>query len=218
MGSGKKTSLKEIIAYEKSQMLPHQFFVSYVLAPAYLIFTAGLLAAFAIFMGVDASRFLPEGLLCLGIWALLSAALLLTIPFTRREAIRAALFQYDWEAGETAPREEYLWVSAEGTAAVFDKTGMTLDGRFYPYGGLSKRLVTDNLYKRIHILVEFKASEEETVSLPLKAVLLKMLETFEISLDNQRQLEYLLRQREDALRQIYDRGHIKERKNPHESA
>ena len=59
-----KVGLKEIVAYEKTQMLPLNFTVSYILTPIYAVVCFLLIGAFAVLMEVDDEKYLVHGLLC----------------------------------------------------------------------------------------------------------------------------------------------------------
>ena len=58
-----KVGLKEIVAYEKAQMLPLNFTVSYILTPIYAVVCFLLLGAFAVLMEIDDEKYLANGLI-----------------------------------------------------------------------------------------------------------------------------------------------------------
>lgn len=67
-----KVGLKEIVAYEKTQMLPLDFTVSYILTPIYAVVSILLIGAFAVLMEIDDEKYLVHGLLCLGTFVLIT--------------------------------------------------------------------------------------------------------------------------------------------------
>ena len=67
-----KVGLKEIVAYEKTQMLPLNFTVSYILTPIDAVVCFLLLGAFAVLMEIDDEKYLAHGLMCLGTFVLIS--------------------------------------------------------------------------------------------------------------------------------------------------
>ena len=80
-----KPRLTEIIAYEKTQMLPWTFTVSYVLTPIYAVICFLLFCAFGILMEIDEKKYLIPGLLCLGGFILITAIFLASVPFIRKK-------------------------------------------------------------------------------------------------------------------------------------
>ena len=70
-----KVGIKEIIAYEKAQMLPLNFTVSYILTPIYAVVCFLILGAFGVLMEIDDEKYLLQGLLCLGAFVLISIVL-----------------------------------------------------------------------------------------------------------------------------------------------
>ena len=63
-----------------------------------------------------------------------------------------------------------------------------------------------NYCKRIEIYLQFAASEELIITIPLDDTALKMLECLEIQLDNMNVLEYILSNKRKAFEQIYRKG------------
>ncbi len=91
MKKKKKMSLKQIILHKKEQMLPLNFFASYVLAPAYLAVLAIIITVFGILVSIDEEKYLVAGIVCLGFFAVLSVAVLLAVPYIKKEAIKTEL-------------------------------------------------------------------------------------------------------------------------------
>ena len=83
-----KVGLKEIVAYEKTQMLPLNFTVSYILTPIYAVVCFLLIGAFAVLMEVDDEKYLVHGLLCLGAFVLISIIFLASVPLVRKKQLK----------------------------------------------------------------------------------------------------------------------------------
>ncbi len=199
--------LREIIKLEKSQMLPLNFFVSYILTPAYLVISALLLITFGVLMSIDDEKYLVAGLLCLGFFVVLSIAFLLLVPFVKKEAIRTEMQRYNLDT-EIVTTLEIFDFSDDELSVKFDKHGMYIDDELYYYNHLTKYLVTHNHYKRIAIGIRFSVSEEQSITLPLDCFTLKMLQVLNIELQNQAVLDYIIANKEAAFKQIYDKGFI----------
>lgn len=202
-----KPRLTEIISYEKTQMLPWDFTVSYVLAPIYAVVCVILLCAFGILMEIDEKKYLAPGLLCLGAFILISAIFLASVPFIRKKTINSELERYKFDTSDIYPLEIYDFSTKDFTLK-FDKNGMYINDELFYYSHLSKIVLTSNYCKRIGIYLQFAASEELIVTISLNDTTLKMLEYLEIQLDNMHVLEYIISNKRKAFEQIYNKGYV----------
>lgn len=202
-----KLSLKEIIAYEKDQMLPLNFIVSYILTPIYAVVCFLLIGAFTVLMGIDDEKYLVHGLLCLGTFILITIAFLASVPFVRRKAIKIELERYDFNTSNQEMLEIYDF-STDEFSLKFDKYGMYVNDEIFYYNHLDKTVVTNNYCKRVGIYLQFAVKEDLTITLLVEPTTLKMLESLEIELDNRHILEYILSNKRDAFEQIYNKGYV----------
>lgn len=206
-----KPRLRDMIAADKARMLPIMFGMSYIVTPIYVTVTFILLMAFGSL--IDQGK-VAAGLTCLGIAAALSAAVLIAVPIVRRKAIRTELERYDLdgmlrERDALDPQE--IWdFSTEEISLTFDRYGMKLGGERFYYNHLTKLLLTDNPGSRVVIYLYFAIldREEGGVAIPLTAGALRMLDDFDVKLDNQPMLDALLAHPEEAFTQIFKKGHI----------
>ena len=134
-----KPRLREIIAYEKTQMLPLNFMVSYILVPIYVVVSLFLIGAFGILMEIDDQKHLVPGLLCLGAWALITIVLLASVPFVRRKTIRTELNRYEFDTSAEIPLQVYDF-STEDFSLKFDQFGMYVNEDLFYYNHLQKRI------------------------------------------------------------------------------
>ncbi len=199
--------LKNIIAYEKEQMLPLNFTMSYILTPIYLGASLLLIAAGAVLLGIDDEVYLVPGLLCLGAFVLISVAFLAAVPAVRKRAIEAELARYDFDTSKIEASDTWDF-SSEGYDLKFDEYGMRIDGTLHYYNHLLKRVVTSNRYKRVGLYLMFGLSPEQNVVLYVTPTTLKMLSCLNITLDNQQTLDYILSNKREAFRQIYVKGRV----------
>lgn len=200
-------SLKNLIAIEKMRMLPWDFAVSYVVTPVYLAVCIALTVAFGVFMEVDDQKYLVHGLVCLGTFAFITAAMLVSVPILRRKTLNFELSRYDFDYSAEEAQELYDF-SNEERSLKFDQTGMYVDGERYEYNRLTRRLMTTNLGRRVWLGLEFSPPEEWSIALPVNPKTLKMLEHFEINLENEEVLRYMIENKEKAFRQIFSIGSI----------
>lgn len=202
-----KVGLKEIVAYEKTQMLPLNFTVSYILTPIYAVVCFLLIGAFAVLMEIDDEKYLVQGLLCLGAFVLISIIFLASVPLVRKKAIKIELEQYDFDTSTEVTLETYDF-STEKFSLKFDKYGMYVNDELFYYNHLYKNVVTSNYLKRVGIYLQFALDKEHRITLSVNPTTLKMLESLEIKLDNKHILDYIIANKKDAFEQIYNKGYV----------
>lgn len=207
MRKKEKIRLKDIVTYEKTQMLPLNFTMSYIITPIYLGISFLLIAVFAVLMGIDDEKYLVHGLLCLGAFVLITILILASVPFVRKRAIETEIGQYDFNVSKVETFD--MWdFSTEEFSLKFDKNGMYVNDELFYYNHLSKMVVTGNYCKRVEIYLQFALSEDQVVTLSVNPTTLKMLEFLEIKLDNQHVLEYIISNKKEAFKQIYNKGFV----------
>lgn len=202
-----KVGLKEIVAYEKTQMLPLNFTVSYILTPIYAVVCFLLIGAFAVLMEIDDDKYLLQGLLCLGAFVVISIIFLASVPLIRKKAIKIEVERYDFDISKEESLEVYDF-STDEFSLKFDKHGMYVNDELFYYNHLNKNVVTGNYLKRVGVYLQFALDEEHRVTLWVNPTTLKMLESLEIELDNRHILDYIISNKRDAFEQIYNKGYV----------
>lgn len=197
--------IKEIIAYEKAKMLPINFAMTYIVIPIYVVIALVLISAFAILMHNDVNQHLVHGMICLGALMIITIALFVTTILVHKKAIKAELRRYQFDTSKEEAREQYDF-STKDLNLVFDKSGLHVNNKLFYYNRLNNTLVIKNDCKRIDLYLRFALSDEHYLMLYLEPATLKMLECFEIQLDNQDKLNKILADPEKAFKQIYSGG------------
>lgn len=202
-----KVGLKEIVAYEKTQMLPLNFVVSYILTPIYAVICFLLIGTFAVLMEIDDEKYFVYGLLCLGALVVISILFLVCVPFVRKKAIEIEVERYDFDTSKEEALEIYDF-STDEFSLKFDKYGMYVNDELFYYNHLNKNVVTGNHLKRVGIYLQFALDDEHKVTLGVNSTTLKMLESLEIKLDNRQILDYIISNKKEAFEQIYNKGYV----------
>lgn len=200
-----KAGIQEIIAYEKAKMLPINFTMTYIVIPIYAVIALILIVAFAVLMHIDGERYMIHGMICLGALVFITIALFVAIILVRKKAIQTELQRYQFDTSKEEAHEQYDF-STEELALVFDKSGLHVNNKLFYYNRLNKTLIIKNDCKRIDLYLRFALSDEHYLMLYLEPSTLKMLECFEIQLDNQDKLDEILADPEKAFKHIYSGG------------
>lgn len=208
VNNAKGGRLREMIAIDKAQMLPLNFKVNYIFTPLYVVMSLILLLVFGALMQ---ARLVALGLVCLGVMALLTAGLLLMVPIVRKRAIQAELKRYgfDTRKRDELPDAAEEWdFSNKELSVSFNRYGMRVDGVLYYYNHLKKVVLTGNRYQRVSVMIVFIESPERCIALPAIPKVRKMLENYQITLENQETFDYILSDPEQAFTEIYKKGEV----------
>ena len=108
----------ERIKEEKKRLNPIRRTVNHVIIPIYCAACFAMLVPMICLMEIDEQKYLPVFLALVGVFVLLTAALLISIPFTRKKEVAIELNKYDFDAKSAKPRDEYSFVQAD-LAATF---------------------------------------------------------------------------------------------------
>ena len=186
-------------------MHPLNFTMAYIVIPCYALIGIILICAFAVLMYIDGGRYMVHGMICLGLLVMLTIALIVSAAMIRKKVIKNQLQRYNFDTSKEEPREQYDF-STEALSLVFDKYGLHVNNKLFYYNRLSKKLVISNNCKKIDLYLRFALSEEHYLMLYLDPTTLKMLECFEIRLENHDVLDRILSDPQKAFEKIYDRG------------
>ena len=205
----KKPRLRDMIALEKSRMLPLNFAFSYIIIPLYVTFA---IVMFLVIGALTGAKETTAFLVCLVILAIATAAFIAMFPLVRKKAIQSELKRYNIKRllrKRDNMESRIEWDFSEKELSLqFNHHGMVLDGDLHYYNHLAKLVYTGNDYHRVGIFICFSVSEDNNILLPLSAEALKMLQDFEVKLDNQPVLDYILEHPEQAFADIYDKGKV----------
>ncbi|MCD4827013.1 MAG: hypothetical protein K8Q99_04470 [Acholeplasmataceae bacterium] len=210
--------LFEIIKEEKKQMNPIRAKVNYVIVPLFLLLGFGTLIAITILMSIDEVRYLPHFIGGMIFFGVLCVIILISVPFTRKIELRLENSKYDFsytqlddiESIEVEPFEG----ADEGTKVIFNNNGLNTYGQQYDYNHFEISFITSNKYNQIFLGVRFlllNTNEEFDPFLTFKfdGKFYSIIKHFEIPINNRQVMEYLLENKEDAFKQIYNYGYIK---------
>lgn len=209
MRTGKRSWFSQVVEAEKQEMLPLNFTMSYRIVPAYAVLSFLLIAGFGFLLAADEDKYFVPAMALMGALVVLSIALLASLPFVRKRAIQTELERCCLDPAGIEAETEWQ-MAAEGRKLCFDRAGVRIDGVQYEYSQLCCRIATNNYCKRVRIVLWIALPEdEEGVLLPLTARTVKMLTCLPVPLENPELLNYILSHREEAFRQIYDKGFVK---------
>lgn len=207
----KKSSFVQQLQQEKAIMHPLHSFMVYKILPIYLIATAVILIAFGILMEIDESKYLRLGLCLLGAFCLITIVLFSCVPFVTKKVLRDEMNRYNFDTTGLDSFEEYFCNDGyddDDEEIRFDANGMYINGELHYYNHMCNVVFTSNHCCRITIGIEFIYDGENRVQLLLNAMHIKMITDFEIPLQNQAVLDYIINHKEAAFRQIHTKGQI----------
>lgn len=102
----------EIIKEEKKRLNPIRRKINYIITPIYCAVCLAFLVPTICLMTIDDKKYLPVFLAFIGVFVLLTAAMLISIPFVRKKEVAIELPKYDLDIESAEPRDEYIFTQS----------------------------------------------------------------------------------------------------------
>lgn len=190
---------------EKRFMNPVRYSTNHILLPVYIAFSVLCLGVGIVLMSLDENRFTWLFILCMAVFAVISAVVLYQVPQTRKKEVAIELSRYDFDVENFEKRECYD-AQNEIWEVVLTQTGLYVEGKHYYYSSLSPTLVTSNHFNRIWVSIRFGDDPWHGVYVPLNGSIIRAVEEFDIPITNREKIKYLIEHKENAFAQIYNSG------------
>lgn len=214
-GNGLISMLKN----EAKAMPPAKAMMTYVIAPIYVVLTAVILVVFCVCIQSESFFVMMIGLGALGLFVLVSIAMLVSSPFVRKAAVRQEIARYNLDAEVSAGK---VWAAQyDGNVVFFDENGLSYQGIRCEYNSienpLSAHVLTHNAGGRVNIAIAFVSEKlpeklpDEAIIIELNAYVRAMIDCLNITIANRAVYDLILYKREKAFNRIMNWGSISER-------
>ncbi len=201
------SSFKEILAFEKSVVPPIRYKVNYIIVPVYILLSLGIFTAFGILMELDEVRYLPYGLGLMGLFVLITIALLISVPLVRRKEVLYSLGFYNFDETQSEEQDMYDY-STDEHKVVFDKYGMNVNDNLFWYNHMNVFVETERYMHRIFVSVVFCVDENFYCHIPLSGTSIRMIKQFGIRITNPHVLKSIIDNPYKAFETIYTKGSL----------
>ena len=192
---------------EKKRMYPLNRFLTYTVAPIYVVVCILLFAGAAIVLSIDENRFLPLGIGLMGGFVLVSVAVCICTKMIRRLSISRQMDSYDFDPGHFEDAESWDYCE-DGRFLRFDRYGMYTEDGFFPYEELHVSVLTDVSYHVIRIAFGFFRDEEHFEAVRFDGRSVRMVRTLNIRVEPPEAVESILENKAEVFRHLYDRGYL----------
>lgn len=166
-----------------------------------------VLAAAAALLEADAIRNQGIVILLVGIYVFVTAAFLALGPLTRAGRLDSELKRLQLDVAPENAKEHYEY-HLNGQTILFDREGMTVDEAFFRLENLEAEMDTSGKHAAVSLRITLRTKSGRIFQIPLCPDSLAMLERFEIKLDNRSDLDYLLGNRREAMKDILRFGAV----------
>ena len=217
---------KDLIKSSKKNKI--HFLINYILTPIWFFIFFVCLTIVLIFMTSESKDdfILPSAILA-GVIALLILAALIGMPLLKKKEIQAEIARYDFDAFDSVNDTGAFYFNYnlidlsnntqtnallidDGSKIEFNRSGVCFEDRKIPYDDLVFFITTSNKIGVVRIAVEFNVDGKQNVEIELNKELAYILLNYNVQLDSKPDLEYLINNKADAIKQIYNTGIIVE--------
>ena len=206
--SGANSDWKRIVARrreDKARMTRIGFFLNHIAPYIDLALLMAVLTASAALLDADASRYQTVVCILVGGYVLFTAILFALGPLVRSGRLETELKRLQLDGKADQVKERYVY-HVNGQTITIDRVGMTVDKEFFRLENLEAELDTSGKHARVSLRITLRTRSGRTFQIPLCPDSLAMIESFSIRLENQSELDYLLRNRRQAMQDILKYG------------
>lgn len=213
-----RLSFKELLKKEKEEMNKIRAVVNYTIVPISLVIIFSILITNLILLTINEERYTTLAIILFIIVGIILISLLISSFFVRKKEIKLELSKYDFTVDKES-KKEYIIKNTEGTAFVFNELGIIFNEKLYEYDDIAVMLCTNNHLSKVNIFISFHITKVNKYIKPyflirLDKDLVNVIKKFNIKFSNkdQKNLDYILNNKEEAFKQIITYGYIKKNK------
>jgi len=160
-------------------------------------------------MSIDEQKYTPLAIILFCFIGLLMVLLLLSVPFVRNREIEIELSKYNFEDECPQSIEEYKFLVENNDLIVLNNFGAWLGEEFFWYNHMKLSVGTASVLNRIVIAIVLEIEDSDPVTIPLNGMSLHMIDQFDLRIENREVLDYIVKNKRSAFKQIYLYGKIK---------
>ncbi|MBQ7871394.1 MAG: hypothetical protein IJ357_04570 [Oscillospiraceae bacterium] len=200
----RRDKLGELIDFEKTKLTRQRWRINYVIVPIYLGVSALVILTGLILMSIDEVRFQGAFIGLIAFWALLTVALLLTVPRARKNDILWELSHYGLNTEHLKPRTEYEF-QIDGHAICFEASGIRIDDTFVWYNHVRLMLHGERYWHNLYLSFVCRLSDDTVLKFRLSGEIIQMIQDLKLPLENHEVLEQLLADPYKVFERIYNK-------------
>lgn len=210
--------IKKIFEYEKKNMNSMRWKINYILVPIFFLIMGIILLVNCIMLSMDEKKYTPFAIGLFLIYGLMCMGMLVITPFVRKVELKIEMSKYNFDRITLGSDSFFEFVPISGTEAnivvLFQEHCLKLYDKEYNYCDFNVRLCSSNHLNKINLFIVFTLHNSDTAYNPylsfiLEGRLITVLERFNIVIENQDELEYIIKNKENAFKQIYNYGYVK---------
>lgn len=207
--------IKKIMDNEKKNMNSIRWKVNYVLVPIFLGVMVIIFSIVGITMSIDEEKYTPLAILLISIFGLMCVGLLSINPFIRKQEIKIEVSKYNFDKVVLENNSFYEFTPCnENTVVIFKEKTLEINGKDYDYSCFDIMIISSNSLNKINLTVLFTLQNSGREHNPylvfeLDGRMISVLDKFNIMIKNRDVLDFIINNKEEAFKQIYNYGYVK---------
>lgn len=200
-----------------------RFVMNYIITPIYLVAVLIGLTIGGILMSINEEQFTPVFIFIMIILGIITIALMASVPIVRKKELSIELAKNIYDMSNTDDKDEYHFDITHGYDIVsveLAHNGLMFDKTHFNYDEFEISLETTKYLNLINIYILFSIKDNASnlknwdenelfFQLKLSPDLVYAIHKFNIEIENPDVLDYILSNREQAFKQIYNYGYIR---------
>lgn len=203
------------IKIEKLKMNKIRFTINYYVAMPFLAF--GILGALIScrLMDIDEVKYLPILIIYFIIIGVFIFGFFIAMPIIRKHEIKIESEKIDYNLDDIIDKNEFIFLSNKGFNVIFSQAGIKIYEQLYPFSQFDVSLQISNKYMIVNLNLCFANKDknsDETINsffIPLTKESLYAMKKYNIPIQYQEDLDYIINNKESAVKQIFTYGMLK---------
>ncbi|NMC55985.1 MAG: hypothetical protein GYA50_02020 [Eubacteriaceae bacterium] len=203
------------IKIEKLKMNKIRFTINYYVAMPFLAF--GIFGALVScrLMDIDEVKYLPILITYFIIIGVFILGFFIAMPIIRKHEIKIESEKIDYNLDDIKDKSEFIFLSNKGFNVIFSQAGIKIDEQLYSFSQFNVSLQTSNKYMIVNLNLCFDNKDENSnekinsffISLTKES--LYAIQKYNIPIQYQEDLDYIINNKENAVKQILTYGMLK---------
>lgn len=206
---------REKIKFEKLHFNKIRFAFNYYIAMPLLLFAILGAVIATKFMDMDEVKYLPVLIFYFILLGILIIGILIATPIIRKHEIKIESEKIDYNLDDIKDKNEFTFLSNKGFNVIFSQAGVKIDEQLYPFSQFNVSLQISNKYMVVNLNLCFDNKDEnsdETITsffIPLTKESLYAMRKYNLPIQYQEDLDYIINNKETAVKQILTYGMLK---------
>ena len=217
-------NFKDLVKSDKHNKT--RFIINYILTPIWFFIFFVCLTMILIFMtSADKDDYLIVSIILAAVIVVLIVGAMIGMPLLKKKELNEEIQRYDFDEYDkvvdcgsynffynmvnlSTNEESNTHLLDNGEIIEFNRSGVVLQDKLVPYDDLVFFISTSNKLGRVKVTVQFSIDGKNMIEILLNKEMAFVLKNYNVQLEDDGDLDYLLNNKAEAIKEIYNTGFL----------